>query len=282
MRHIKTACGLAVAVGTLCASAAPTLAASDSSNFIANIPHKAISTERPASMSGKTEDQQVFRFNNIKIVCQRFESGVAGYETEGPTAITTGKVEEEFGTTLEVGISFRKCGYIVINDAENEAKDTYIAGAFKKKVTIAYHVNGFGEILGNGEGEELEYGKGKDATIRETAATFKFSASRLCTVIIPEQTVPIKAENEKDREEEFSAAVYSNVFAPTLRKGFVNNEKESLSIANDFKGLKYYFAEETQCGENEKSNQGTIGSYRGTINLQLPSGNLGLEEKIEP
>jgi hypothetical protein len=279
MRHIKMACGLAVAVGTLGASVAPALAASASSNFIASIPHRTISPEHTAKTSGKTEESQTFKFNNVKIVCQVFKAGSLQYTKEGPAALTAGVVSEELSTTLEVTIHFQKCGRIIRDVPAEPKEDEYVPANFKGKVTIIYHVNGFGEILGNGEGEELEYGKGKNATIRETAATFKIAPAKQCTVIIPEQTVPIKAI--KHPEEEFSAATYSNVFTPTVRRGFVNNEKESLEISNAFKGLTYHFAEETQCGEDEKSNQGTNGSYTGNLNLEIPTGNLGLEEKVE-
>jgi hypothetical protein len=271
------ACGLAVAVGTLGASAAPALAASASSNFIANIPRKTISPEQPAKTSGKTEETQTFKFNNVKIVCQVFKAGPPGYTKEAPSALTKGKVEEEVGTTLEVSIHVQKCGRIIRDVPAEPNEDEYVPARFKGKITIVYHVNGFGEALGNGEGEELEYGQGRSATIRETAATFKIAPAKQCTVIIPEQTVPVKAV--KHPEEEFSSVTYSNVFTPTERRGFVNNEKESLEISNTFKGLKYQFGEETQCGEDEKSDQGS-GSYEGNLNLEIPNGNLGLEEVV--
>ncbi len=279
MRHVKMAYGVALTVCALCVAAAPALAASASSNFNANIPKKTISPEKPAKTSGRTEEMQEFKFGNQKLICQIWASGQAAMEKEAPTALTTGKVEEELGTTLEVGIHFQKCGRVVRAVAGEPARDEYVAANFKGKVTIIYHVNGFGEIIGNGEGEENEFGKGKNATIRETAATFKVAASKLCTVIIPEQTVPIKAI--KNPEEEFTAVTFSNVFTPTARKGFVNNEKESLAISNNFKGLTYRFAEETQCDEDEKSPEGTTGTYKGELNLEIPTGNLGLEEKVE-
>jgi len=271
MRHLKTAGGLVAAVGALCLFTAPALAASIESNFIANIPRKPITTEKTAKTSGKSEEPQTFKFGNVTIICQHFNYPEK-YE-EGYTALTTGKVESESSKTLEVGIHFQKCGRIVTANPEPE-KDQFVSANFKGKMTMIYHVNGYGEILGNGEGEELEYG----VTIRETAATFTSNTQKLCKVIIPEQFVPLKAENEKHQDEEFSAAVFSNVFTPTSRKGFVNNEKESLDITNAFKSLKYAFAEETQCGEDENKTEGTTGTYKGTVHLEIPAGNLGFEE----
>jgi hypothetical protein len=270
MRHIKMACGLAATACAVCVAAVPALGASVESNFIANIPHKTISPEKPAKTSGKTEEAQTFKFGNVTIICQQFNYPEK-YQT-GNTALTTGKVEEESSKTIEVGIHFEKCGRIVTANPE-PSHDQFVAANFKGKITIIYHVNGFGEILGNGEGEEEEFAK---ATVKETAATFVSATQKLCKVIIPEQTVPLKAI--KHPEEEFSAASFSNVFTPTARKGFVNNEKESLVITNNFKSLEYKFAEETQCGEDESKTIGTTGVYKGTLNLEIPSGNLGFEE----
>jgi hypothetical protein len=275
MRHVKMARALAVAAGALCVSAAPAMAATASKNFIANIPKKTISAEKTAKTSGKTEEPQVFKFGTIEIKCQQFKFPEK-YST-GATALTSGKVEAESFTELEVGIHFQKCGRVFTGTGGGEE---FEPAAFKGKVTIVYHVNGFGEILGNGEGEELEYGKEPKVTVRETAATFNIAPAKQCRVIIPEQTVPVKAI--KKPNEEFSAAVYSNVFTPTSRKGFVNNEKESLEIANSFKGLTYRFGEETQCNADQKNEQGTNGIYEGTLSLEIPAGNLGVEEKVEP
>jgi hypothetical protein len=270
MRHIKLAYGLAVAACAVCVAAVPAFGASVESNFIANIPHKAITPAVPAKTSGKTEEPQTFKFGNVTIICQHFNFPEK-YQT-GATALTTGKVEEEVFKTIEVGIHFAKCGRIVTPNPE-PSKDQFVGATFKGKITIIYHVNGFGEIIGNGEGEEEEFAK---ATIKETAATFVSSTQKLCKVIIPEQVVPVKAV--KHPEEEFAAASFSNVFTPTIRKGFVNNEKESLVINNNFKSLEYKFGEETQCGEDENKTIGTTGVYKGTLNLEIPAGNLGIEE----
>lgn len=70
MRHIRIALGLAVAAGALSVAATPALA--ENTNFVANIPHKTISTEHTARASGKTEEEQIFKFNNVVIKCKQF------------------------------------------------------------------------------------------------------------------------------------------------------------------------------------------------------------------
>jgi hypothetical protein len=272
MRHIRMALGVAVAACALCIAALPALAATPT-NFVANIPNKRISPEHPAKFSGKTEEPQVFKFGSATTIsCQHF-AFPEKYE-EGKTAVTSGKVESETPTELEVGVHFEKCGYLTKDDKEEPEKSKFVPAKFKGKLTIDYHINGFVKLEGNGEGEEQEYAK---ATIRETAATFKVPAGKLCTVIIPEQTLPVKAE--KDPTGEFTAFVPSNVFTPTSKKGFVNGEKESLLLENNFKGMLYRFAEETQCNVDEPHESGTLGTYTGSLPVEIPAGNIGVAEE---
>jgi hypothetical protein len=270
MRHIKAACGLVVAVGALCATAAPALA--NSKNFVANIPGKTISPEKPAKAQGKTEEPQVFKFGpKFTIKCQ--QSPFPENREAGKTALTKATITEPVSTELEVAIKFQKCGRYATGTSEE-----FTPASIKGKLTVIYHVNGFGELTGNGEGEELEYGKEPHVEVLETAVAIKVTPAKQCTIIIPAQTVPVKAI--KHPEEEFSSAVYSNEFAGTSKKGF-NGEKESLVIANEFKKLKYRFAEETQCGVEQPKEQGTEGTYTGSLNLEIPTGNLGVEETAE-
>lgn len=266
MRHIKMACGLAVAVGALCVGVVPALAADES--FVANIPGKTISPAKPAKAKGKSEEPQVFKFGP-KFIFKCQQSPFPENREAGPTALTSATVEEETSSTLEVGITFKKCGRYATASTEE-----FTPATIKGKLTVIYHINGFVIVEGNGEGEELEYDKG--AEILETALTIKEPAAKECTIIIPAQTVPLGAV--KKPEGEFSAAVYSNEFTPTAKKGFVNNEKESLVIANEFKKLKYRFAEETQCGLEQPKEEGKEGTYTGALELAISNGNLGVKE----
>jgi hypothetical protein len=274
MRHIRMACGLAAAVGALCVAAVPALA--DSKYFVASIPGKTISPEKPAKAEGKTEEPQVFKFGSTSptyiIKCQ--QSPFPENRAVGKTALTKATITEGQSTELEVSTTFQKCGrYATMSTQE------FTPATIKGKLTVIYHVNGFGEVVGNEGGEELEYGKEPHVEVLETAVSIKVAPAKQCTIIVPAQTVPVKAIKKPD--EEFSSAVYSNVFVPTTKKGFGPEGRETLVIANEFKNMKFRFAEETQCGVDQPKEQGTEGSYKGTLNLGIPSGNLGIEEKIE-
>jgi hypothetical protein len=267
MRHIRIAVGLTAATGALCVAVTPALA--ENTNFVANIPHKTISAEHTARASGKTEEEQVFKFQNVVIKCKQFP--FPERYSVGNTAVTSSVLSSEAPTELEVGVHFEKCGRILSANSEE-----FVPANFKGKVTIVYHINGFAKLEGNGEGEENEFGKEPHATFRETSATFTVAPAKLCKVIIPEQSVPLRAETNEDGK--FTAFVPSNAFTPTGRKGFVNNEKESLVISHEFKGLLFRYAEETQCNIDQPHEEGSDGTYKGVLNLAIPAGNLGVEE----
>jgi len=264
------ACVIALAVSA-CAviAAAPAALATTPTNFVANFPHRTISPERPAKASGTSEGPQVFEFGPVTIKCQH-----APYPTRqsvGPTTSSTARLESETPTELIVSVHFEKCGRIVGGAGSEEFEPVQVRG----KANFGYHINGFVSIYGAGEGEEQEY-ETDPVTIRETALTFRIRAREQCTVIIPEQDVPIEAEVHPGNE--FSAFAASNVFTPTTAKGFTNNEKESLNLENNFKGLLYQFAEDTQCYVDQPHKQGNDGTYTGLMHLQLPAGNLGVAE----
>jgi hypothetical protein len=271
MRHIRMAVGIAVAACALCVAAVPALAAS--SSFVASIPKKTISPEHPAKFTGKSEEPQTFKFGNtIEIVCQHYT--FPEKYAEGKTVTASGKVESETPEEIEVAIHYQKCGRVIKANASEPERDEFVPATFKGNVKIVYNIHRFVVIKENGEEEEQEY---PHATFRNTAATFTVAPGKQCKVLIPEQTVPMKAE--KDPEGEFSAFVPSNVFTPTSRKGFTNNEKESLLIENNFKNLDYRFAEETQCNVDQSKEDNDNGSYKGQFTLEIPTGNLGVAEE---
>lgn len=265
MRHIRVACGVVAAVGAFCVAAVPAFA---EESFVANIPGKTISPEKPAKATGKSEEPQVFKFGpKFTFKCQ--QSPFPENREVGKTVVANATVEHETSSELEVGLKFQKCGRYATGMTEE-----FTPATIKGKLTVIYHINGFVHLEANEEGEEFEYDKGVE--VLATALTIKVPAAKQCTIIIPEQTIPLKAV--KHPEEQFSAAVYSNEFTPTGKKGFVNGEKESLIIANEFKKMKYRFAEETQCGVEQPHEEGTEGSYTGGEELSIATGNLGVTE----
>jgi|SRR5271154_1627182 len=263
MRHIKIAYGLAVVVGALCVTAAPAFAETEpEKSFVASIPHKTISPEKPAHASGKTEEPQVFKFGTKYIIkCQ--QSPFPENRSFGPTLESKATIESEKLSEIEVGIKFLKCGRYATTGTEE-----FTPATIKGTVKIRYFINGSVETVGNGEGEELEYGKEPHVEFLESSMTIKVAPAKQCTIIIPTQVLPLKSIKHPD--EEFSTAVYS--------EGESKKGRPALEIANEFKKMKYRFGEETQCGVESPKEQGNEGTYTGSLHLEIPTGSLSVEE----
>jgi hypothetical protein len=264
MRHVKMACGLATAVCAFGVAAAPALA--EGPEFLASINGQTISPTEPAITKGKfagephsKETTQEFKFGEFLIKCEK--------------VVSKGEITAPASPTFETTLKFQGCGYY-----PKPANPQHFAATFSTSgITLLYHVNGYAKIEGNSEGEEQEYGSSK-VTILETAALVKIPNAKYCTIILPEQTVPAKAI--KHPEEEFSSALYSeeSVPAPGKKKLFPEGEQKKLLITNEFKGLKYKFAEETQCGEDQKATEGSTGVFKGNILEEVVKGNFSVEE----
>src|SRR5579859_1784431 len=179
MRHLKTAFGLVAAICLLGALAAPALA----HEFVASKYNHEASEVEPFKTATKSleETKQTFVFGRRTLRCEK--------------ASGKGLITEDISSTLTTHLSFGKCGYYPI-----PTKEEFIPASFKGGLTVGFKVDGAGEFLGNGEGEELEYGT--KAELRETAGKFAIGAGKYCSFIIPEQVIPAKAIVKP--EEEFS------------------------------------------------------------------------------
>jgi hypothetical protein len=251
MRHVKTALGLAVAVCLLGALAAPALA----HEFVA----KKFNTAPPFKLVAKSieETKQTFVFGRRTLKCLK--------------ANGKGELGEEKASSLQVKLSYGKCGYYPIPTKEEE----FIPAAVKGGMTIKFQVNGAGEFVGNGEGEELEYGT--KAELLETAGKFSIGAGKYCSFIVPQQIVPAKAKTKP--EEEFSAIAYSNDLipveqTPTKLKLFPDGFQHKIILSMDIKPFKFRYAEETQCFEHEEKVEFGNGQYKGELIIEIPSGNI--------
>jgi hypothetical protein len=224
------------------------------------------STASPCATKGISpagEFSQELHFGAFTIKCDAKTKA----KTVGEGAITW-----EFSPTFATEIKFYKC------DTVAKFGDGFVGGLHTtfnegEPMKILYHINGYAEI-GTGETtSEVEVGGG--------AATFKI-AGKICKIDWPAQTVPAKAE--KDPEEQYSSAVYSNreaAVAAGKAKKFPSGYQKKLVIANEFKKMNWEY-EEGQCTgeggfeEEAKKVEGHDATWTGTLEEEVVGGNLGV------
>src|ERR1700730_14142670 len=253
MRNVRLVGGLAAAVCVLAVGAVPAMA----HQFVASKEGKTtgkgweeIPVEKGVTPEFDPARMQEWRLGAFTILCYRAAGTGVITETESETFTTTTK--------------YSKCGWY-------PQKNSLHVGATwsKSGMTVIYHANGYTEAVGNGEGETYEF---KKAQVLETSAFIKVSAAKLCKIVIPEQTIPVRAI--KHPTEDFSAAVFTNIeVADGHLKQFPSGFQKRLVIANEFKKLKCKYAgEETQCTTapefeklSEENGGGVTGRYIGTL-----------------
>jgi len=262
MRNVRLVGGLAAAVCVLAVGAAPAMAhefeASKSGKTVGK-GFEEIIVEKGVTPEFEPARMQEWRLGAFRILC---------YKATG-----AGEVEEGASETFTTTTKYSKCGWYP------QKNTLHVAAAFSKTgITVIYHANGYTEAVGNGEGEEYEL---KKAEVLESAAYIKISSTKLCKIVIPAQTIPVRAI--KHPEEEFSSAVFSNIETPaTNMKLFPSGFQTRLVIANEFKKMKFKYAgEETQCTSapefeklSEENGGGSTGVYKGSLEERLPTGNL--------
>jgi hypothetical protein len=264
MRHVKTALGLAVAICLLGALAAPALA----HEFLA-FKYKHPLPGEPLKTRAKTEEGtfQTFKLASKTIKCEK----AAGRDVKPEeTEKGTGGIVESPTKNLQVHLSMSRCGYYPVI-----TKPEHFAASLRGGININFVVNGSAEFEGKTEGEELEYGV--KAEILKTSAELKIGASKFCTFIIPEQTIPARAKVKP--EEEFSVVSYANEAieveqTPAKLKQFPDGFQHKLVISYNLKPFKFKFAEETQCFEDQEKTEFGSGDLSGEITDEAIGGNL--------
>jgi hypothetical protein len=226
-----------------------------------------------------------FRFNHTASPSEPFKTvtrGIEGtkYEFVFPrktikceAAIGKGLMEENPTKSLQFHVAFSKCGYYPLASLEEHFPATVKGG-----ITIVFEVNGSAEFLGNGEGEELEYGV--KAELKETATKIEIPAGKFCTFIIPTQPIPARAKLKP--EEEFAVVSYSNTSTkveetPTKLKLFPGGFQHKVIFSYDLKPVKFQFKEETQCFEDESNLGHRVegnATFKGKLLSEVVSGNL--------
>src|SRR5450759_868017 len=167
MRHVRLIGSLAVAVCVLALTAAPTMA----HQFVASKLGKIVGHGFEETTEFEPAKMQEWHLGTFTIRCYR--------------AMESGAITELESETLTTTIKFAKCGWYPQKNSLHVAANWSTSG-----LTIVYHANGYTEAVGNGEGEEVEF---KKATILETAAYIKINSTKLCKIVIPEQTIPVAA-----------------------------------------------------------------------------------------
>jgi hypothetical protein len=261
MRNIRLVGGLVTAVCVLAVGAAPAMA----HQFVASKSGKTVGkgfeeiiVEQGVAPEFEPARMQEWRLGAFRILC--YKATGAGEVTEGES--------ETFTTTTK----YSKCGWY-----PQSTNTLHVGASFSKTgIQVIYHANGYTEAVGNGEGEEYEF---KKAEVLETSAYIKIYSTKLCKIVIPTQTIPVRAIKHPD--EEFSAAVFSNTEVE-LKTGVF---QKRLVIQNEFKAMKFKYAgEETQCTSapefeklSEEGGGGSAGVYKGNLEERLIGGNLSFE-----
>ncbi|HMD51188.1 MAG TPA: hypothetical protein VKG62_00625 [Solirubrobacteraceae bacterium] len=232
MKSVKTTIGMLTAVCALGMMAAPAMAQEFNSTG--------------GATKGVSEEEQSFKLGPFKIHCER--------------AVSKGTATAGLSKTISDEVKFSKC----LTEAKIGSNPIWLKTDFGSPLAIEYHANGFVEI-----GSEIE-GAAAVASIGGGAIEVKIGAIG-CTIEVPKQTVPTKAE--KKPEEPFSEATFTN---ETYIAGSGKNEKQytRLVIANAFSGIHLTYGggqceEFTKVGEELKS-----GKYQGTLPDEIAKGSL--------
>ena len=267
MRNFKATFGLATMVCLIAVMAVPAFAAEFTASKLPNNCSLAEPCRTKGRGTGEIDEKhpgftQKFMIGVFTIECKK---AVSYAKTPAEGAFTSGS-----SSTFSTEVKFMEC----LTEAKFGAWTGGLGTSFNggHPVKFVYHTNGFAE-LGSGETEEA-------VEIGGTETTFKVSG-HICTMAIPPQTVPIGAVTKPGGE--FSAAEYSNeevAVSEKLVKRFPSGFQNKLVIANKFKGMKYHY-ESGQCTgekgfeEEAKTQEGHSATYTGTIEEEVPGGNLG-------
>jgi hypothetical protein len=245
MRHVKLGLGFASAVCALAIAATPALA------------HE-FTASKTGKTHGKSTTEQNFKFGPFRITCEK--------------ASAKGAVAAGSTSTLTTSVKFAGC----TDEVKFGTRPAHVPTHFLTPLAIAYHANGFvetGSETEEVEGEAVLAGGEAEIKVYTGVIPGEHEQSR-CTIHWPEQTLPLKAVRKP--EGEYSAATYSNEQTPNGNlKRFPDGFQHSITISNEFKGIKYEFEGEP-CEEwgKEEGSEGGAGTYFGSFPEMLSGGNL--------
>lgn len=257
--------GLAAAVCAFGTLAAPALAKHKEhphvlGKFVANYPNGApISEASPAVATGLGWLEKI-----------ELAEGAVTIPEEGCKRIkSSGEVVSERSDTIYQDISFHGCHGITDVGTAKHVKA--VAKIPNFSIAMEFHSNGFAET-GLGEASSVH--------IEHAAVHFKAYKGSPCVVVIPSQTIPIKAL--KKPEGEFEAAEYETEFEePVKLKKFPAGFQEKLDIDMEFTKVEAYVEPNEKCEVGAGFN-GKTGVVDAELEeMTIKNGNLGFRDKEE-
>jgi len=265
MRTFRLVLGLAAAVCAFGTLAAPALAKKNHTHphilgkFVANYPSgKPISETSPAMAKGVGDEELI----------ELAEGALTIGDEKCRKVSSAGSVDAERSDTLYQRITFVGCwAKTLVGTSKRVTEEVKVP---KFSIALEFHSNGFVET-GEGENSSVE--------IKHSAIFIKPRKGAACTIVIPAQTIPIKAI--KKPENEFEAASYETEEVPAKIKKFPSGFEEELDITMEFKKVQTEVEGNEHChvGPGFKGNNGVFDAE--VEELRIKNGNLGFRDKEE-
>ncbi len=263
MRRLRMTLGLAVAVCASATFAAPALAHREKpratlGKFLASRSDGVPITPSDPAIA-RTKEGSV-TFISLADETLNIEEGECG------KIRSTGEVTSERSEEFFQEITFSKCKATFHSKNGKERAEIP-----KFKLAFVFHSNEAGRV-GSGE-SEVDLGR---------SAIFIKTRKRPegCTVEVPQQSLPVKAERKP--EEEFESTEYSTEREPAKLKKFPKGFRERLEVAVELKKIISYEVPDPPYCEPE----GGFKADKGIVEFELEEigikkGNLGFETKQE-
>jgi len=257
--------GLAAAVCAFGALAAPALAKRKEhpqvlGKFVASYPNGTpISEGSPATATGTGWLEGI-----------ELAEGAVTIPEEGCKRIkSSGDVAAERSDTIYQVISFKGCEGITDVGTSKHVRARAKVPTFS--IAMEFHSNGYAET-GTGEATSVH--------IDHTAVRFKAYKGSPCVVVIPAQTIPVKAL--KKPEGEFEAAEYETEREePVKLKKFPAGFQEKLDIYMEFSKVEAYVEPNEDCEVGAGFNPKTGKIDAELEEVTIKNGDLGFRDKEE-
>ena len=265
MRTFRITLGLVASMCVFGTLASPALAKKSHvhprilGKFVANYPNKKpISESSPAMAKGVGSEELIelaegaLTIGNEK--CKKISSA--------------GGVDSERSDTIYQRITFVGCfAKTIVGTSKHVTEEVKLP---KFSIALEFHSNGFVET-GENENSSVE--------IKHSSVFIKPRKGSACTIVIPAQTIPVKAI--KKPENEFEAASYETEQIPAKIKKFPTGFEEELDITMEFKKVQTEVEGTEHChvGAGFKGNNGVFDAE--IEELKIKNGNLGFRDKEE-
>jgi hypothetical protein len=221
MRYPRLALALAAAGCVLAIAAAPALGATKKEFY---------GTPIGGKTKGLNTGIQELRFGPVHVFCGR--------------AVSKGVLGASPSPVFNSSIRFSACH----TEAKIGAHPIPLATTFLTPLVVEYHHNGFVET----GSETVE----EEGTLKLSGGTVELRINAgpafKCEIRWPEQILPFRAKIRP--EEEFSAAIYTNVEAEhAITKAFPEGKQDRLLIENFFKGINFEYVSPNEAKEIEEA-----------------------------